>query len=109
MGLALNQVHPYTVKAGRAIMGKPNPALRIKTRIQLGRDERGNLMFEDCPPIWIQGGRAYGEGGDHIPLDDLPEWFWEYVSDPKKVSPAQLDEVGWKAKRPRKAKNGDGT
>lgn len=43
-----------------------------------------------APPIYVQGGRAYGEGGPE--LATLPDWFEEEMA---KLTPKLRDEVGW--------------
>lgn len=50
------------------------------------------LSVKDQPPIFIQGGKTYGDGGDPIARKDLPEWFHEEI---KKASPKALAECGW--------------
>jgi hypothetical protein len=40
------------------------------------------------PPIYIQGGRLYSEGGDEV--KNPPSWFWEEV---KKLTDKALEEV----------------
>lgn len=59
-------------------MGTPNPAICI------GQDGE--------PGIYIQGGQCFGAGGDHIPLDKLPGWFWTQLSLTHRIV---LGEVGF--------------
>jgi len=42
------------------------------------------------PPIFLQGGAAYSEGGP--PVTPLPEWFEEELA---KITPKALEECGW--------------
>ena len=35
------------------------------------------LTCKDSPKIAVQGGQAYGMGGDLIPTEELPAWFWD--------------------------------
>jgi hypothetical protein len=98
MALKLSEIHPYEVdrSTGKARLGKANPALIIKLARQPG-DEA------DFPPIFLQGGAAYGAGGARMNKKDLPQAFWDHIGDPKKVSDEALAEVGW----PRKKGKGD--
>jgi hypothetical protein len=48
----------------------------------------------DDPPLFIQGGQVYSEGGQIIA--DPPAWFWDELA---KVSDGTLREVGWTARR----------
>jgi hypothetical protein len=50
------------------------------------------LCGADAAPVWLQGGAVYGEGGDEIAKDELPDWFDEEL---RKCSPASLHAVGW--------------
>jgi hypothetical protein len=43
-------------------------------------------------PLFIQGGQVWGAGGDHVPMDELPPWFFEEVA---KCTPQALAVVGW--------------
>lgn len=117
MPLQLDKVHPYKALPGNRVqMGKENPVLIVKDR-KIGRVDGRLEVIEDYPPIFIQAGQAYGAGGDKINRKDLPEWFWEYVNDRKKLSEAALAECGFdptpprKGGRPKKESNdgGDGS
>lgn len=44
-------------------------------------------------PIYIQHGQTFGEGGDVIPEDALPAWFYHQLD---KCTDAALIAVGWK-------------
>jgi hypothetical protein len=46
----------------------------------------------DDPPLYIQQGCVFGEGGDPIAVADLPAWFWEELA---KCAPASLLAAGW--------------
>ena len=65
MPLVLNRVHDYERgPANTVIMKRVSPAVRVR----FARDE---------PPIFIQNGGFYGEGGQEIRRQDLPEDFWK--------------------------------
>lgn len=67
MGLELRNVQRYAQRVDEGtgqkytVLVKNNPYLRLNSG--------------DGPPIFIQGGKAYAEGGDEYELDDLPPWF----------------------------------
>lgn len=50
------------------------------------------LSHKEDPPVYIQGGAVYSEGGPA--LETLPDWFHAELA---KLSPAALQEVGWKS------------
>lgn len=65
MGLELNRVHDYERGPGNTVLMKRiNPANQIR-------------YTSDVPPVIVQGGRFYSEGGQEIPERDLPEAFWQ--------------------------------
>lgn len=80
-GLRLNQVHKYVRVPGTQEMRlmKVSPAIRLCK----GMD----------PPLWIQEGKVYGEGGDEIPKEKLPDWFHEQVA---LMTPQARSEVGYR-------------
>ncbi len=45
------------------------------------------------PPLFIQEGKVYAEGGDEIPKDQLPGWFHEQV---KIMTPQARLEIGYR-------------
>jgi hypothetical protein len=51
------------------------------------------------PPLFIQGGRIFSEGGPEMPTEQLPAWWDKEVS---KLSPAVRAEVGLVAPKPTK-------
>lgn len=65
MSLDLRRVHDYEKGPGNTVvMKRINPAVRI--RWSAGE-----------PPIFIQNGEFYAEGGQRVPRKDLPEGFWK--------------------------------
>jgi hypothetical protein len=79
MALDLRGVHVYERVpdgSGHSRLKKTNHYVRI-TR-------------EGHPPIIIQGGKVYGEGGQDI--DPLPAWFEEEIA---KLTPQVKAECGW--------------
>lgn len=74
------QVHKYEKVPGTQTtrLAKVTPYLRI-TR-------------DGHPPLYLQGGKAFGEGGAEI--ETLPIWFDEELA---KVSPKAREEIGWSA------------
>ena len=79
MPLDLKAVHLYEKVPGtdQTRLVKTNPYVR------LGR--------KDHPPIYVQGGRVYGEGGGAI--EPLPDWFDGEMA---RLSPKVRDEIGWR-------------
>lgn len=64
MGLELNRVHIYERGPANTVLMKGiNPATRIR-------------FDRETPPVFIQGGRFFGEGGVELPRKSLPEAFW---------------------------------
>lgn len=59
-------------------------------RVQVGNDPYIRLCKLEQPPLIIQHGHVYSEGGDFMPKDSLPPWFWEEA---KKISPEGLAKV----------------
>jgi hypothetical protein len=65
MSLTLSKVHEWS-----AVPGQPGEIRLIRTRNYMRL--RGGTI-ED-PPLFVQDGVVYAEGGDVI--TELPEWFW---------------------------------
>src|SRR5262245_33315591 len=80
MPLQLDQIHKFERVKGTMTVRllEIQPALRLKS----GRDN---------PPLWIQKGQIYSEGGEEIVAADAPEWFWKEL---KRTSPQILAECG---------------
>ena len=78
MPLDLKAVHLYEKVPGtdQTRLVKTNPYVR------LGR--------KDHPPIYVQGGQVYGEGGG--PIEPIPDWFDAEMA---RLSPKVRDEIGW--------------
>ena len=79
MPLDLKAVHLYEKVPGtdQTRLVKTNPYVR------LGR--------KDHPPIYVQGGQVYGEGGG--PIEPIPDWF---AGEMARLSPKVRDEIGWR-------------
>jgi len=79
MPLDLKAVQLYEKVPGtdQTRLVKTNPYVR------LGR--------KDHPPIYVQGGQVYGEGGG--PIEPLPDWFDGEMA---RLSPKVRDEIGWR-------------
>jgi len=79
MPLDLKAVHLYEKVPGtdQTRLVKTNPYVR------LGR--------KDHPPIYVQGGQVYGEGGG--PIEPIPDWFGPEM---ERLSPKVRDEIGWR-------------
>lgn len=80
-GLRLNQVHKYVRVPGTQEMRlmKVSPVVRICK----GTD----------PPLFIQEGKVYAEGGDEIPKEKLPGWFHDQV---KLMTVQARSEIGYR-------------
>lgn len=78
-GLQLTKVHEYRKVDGDETVRliRTNPLIRVRVG--------------ESPPIFVQGGRAYAEGGDEYPLEELPSWFWVEA---QKASSAVAQETG---------------
>ena len=63
MGFTLTKVHDYQVVkgTGEVRLMKENIYVRLKEGL-------------DNPPLFVQNGIVYGEGGDQI--SEVPSWFW---------------------------------
>jgi len=83
MPLDLKAVHLYEKVPGtdQTRLVKTNPYVR------LGR--------KDHPPIFVQGGQVYGEGGG--PIEPIPDWF---AGEMARLSPKVRDEIGWRTVSP---------
>jgi hypothetical protein len=55
------------------------------------------ICSKEGPPIFLQRGKAYSEGGGEIKKSDYPDWFYDQL---KTLSPNALQECGWEAKKP---------
>lgn len=84
--LALDRVHvyarhvdPVTGEVAQRLV-EHNPFLRLSNGVAEA-------------PIYIQHGQTFGEGGDIIPEDALPPWFYHQL---EKCTDAALIAVGWK-------------
>lgn len=77
MGLELSKVHDY-----QKVPGSMEVRL-VKTRPYV------RLCREGGPPLYVQEGRIYSEGGPE--MDPVPAWFWEEAG---RVAPAVRDETG---------------
>ena len=94
------KTHHYSSK-GRGVMtiDKITPYIR--------------LCQGDGPPMFIQEGKVYCEGGSAVPENQLPKWFEEELA---KADPKALKEVKFtglvtketKCGRPRKEEKVDG-
>jgi hypothetical protein len=51
------------------------------------------LCQGDGPPIFLQNGTYFYEGGEEVPKGDLPDWLEELQG---KCSPEQLKACGFK-------------
>ena len=80
MGLDLTHVQEYRLnkKSGLTEIVRENPAIRL----------RGDPLEA---PIFIQGGQFFVEGGNEIPREKLPSWFWKEA---EKVLPEVRAKVG---------------
>jgi len=47
----------------------------------------------DSPPLFLQGGQVYSEGGPLIPAEDWPDWLEGHI---KRLSPLALEECGFR-------------
>lgn len=77
--LKLSKVHEYQRVPGTESdvrLVRMHPYIRIVTPQE--------------PPLYIQDGMIFSEGGPQVADEDIPDAFWEEVS---KTSPAQLEVV----------------
>ena len=86
--------HKYHIDkaSGTAVMERVNPYIRLKIKTWIageGPEQPGHWLDE--APLFIQGGKIYGETGPAIPIKDVPEWFWKEA---KKIAPVRLKEFG---------------
>lgn len=89
MPLELERVHVYARHEGpdgevAQRLVEYNPFLRLSGGV-------------DAAPVFIQNGVAYGEGGDELSADALPDWFDGQIA---RCSDAALIAVGWKEADP---------
>lgn len=52
------------------------------------------LKVGEDPPVFIQGGKYYGEGGPMLEDDELPPWLDDEIA---RMRPGARQEVGLKA------------
>lgn len=71
------RTHEYKTVKGRAILTGVKPYVR--------------LSAFDGPPVYVQGGHFFAEGGKQIQEDQLPEWIWDEI---EKMSEQARQEVG---------------
>jgi hypothetical protein len=76
MALRLNKVHNYDINMAdkTARLLSENHYVRL-----VHRDEpkTPGEYVGDSQSIICQGGKFYGDGGDEILRDDIPDWFWK--------------------------------
>lgn len=82
MGLTL-RVHDYRVMPGT------NQARLLSMKPYI------NVKAGNGPPIFIQGGKLWAEGGEEI--KNPPEWFWDEI---KKIDPERLKAIGFSLPEP---------
>ncbi len=74
MPLQLGEIHEWKkVGKGRAVIDRVKPTVRISHAST--PDKNGHVKYD--PPIWIQDGKAYYEGGEAIKKP--PFYFWTEV------------------------------
>ena len=71
------KVHDYKRKKGsnQAVLLRITPYVRIRSGM-------------DDPPVFIQGGKFFAEGGEEFDKDELPDWV-----------PAEISKMSDSAKR----------
>jgi hypothetical protein len=72
MSLELNNVQRFAQRIDEA-SGQ-------KYTVQTVNNPYTRLNSGDGPPIFVQSGRPYAEGGDEYDLEDLPPWFTEQAA-----------------------------
>ncbi len=83
MSLSLNRVHVFARRKNE----------RGETVTQLIRtDLYTRLSSQGEPPVFLQGGRFYSEGGDEYLGDQLPGWVEIEL---QKLNPSVLEECGF--------------
>lgn len=92
--MGLNKMpHIREIRNGVSVVVKEQPYRRVR-------------LSKDTPPIFIQSGKFYYEGGTQVQRSELPEGFMDFLRD--KFSAASLAKVGLdlgeKTKRGRPAK-----
>lgn len=80
MALMLNKVHDYQKVPGK----------RHDVRL-VGEHHYVRLGGNGLPPIFIQDGHCYSEGGEELALDKLSEPFWVEA---RKITPEMRRTVG---------------
>jgi hypothetical protein len=81
MPLQLSKVH-LTEK----ISGTYNESRVIRTNHYI------RVVAGNGPPLYIQGGEVFSEGGPLMEEKDIPDWFWVEVC---KLSDSALKAVGY--------------
>ncbi len=85
MPLNLSQIHKWKkVGPGRAVVDQVVPTARVSHANP--PDKNGLVMYD--PPIWIQDGKMYSEGGQAVKKP--PFYFWQEV---EKWSPEYRSEM----------------
>lgn len=51
------------------------------------------LNCGEGPPVFVQHGQPYAEGGEHLTEGKLPDWYWDELA---KMTPEARREVGLK-------------
>ena len=80
MALNLNP-HEYTV----------NPETSQPTLLRINPYVR--LRQDDGPPLFLQGGQVYSEGGPLIPREEWPDWLVDAIL---RLNNSGLEESGFK-------------
>lgn len=108
--LELNKVQEYERVPGhpsQARMVGYRPYWRVVHRTKTEeRDENNRIIWNDDPPVIVQDGHYYGQGGDPMRYSEVPDWFWaearKLPADRRKVYGIVLPEE--KGGRPKKSK-----
>lgn len=69
--------HEYKTIRGKAVLTRQRPYVRV--------------FAESGPPVFIQGGQFYTEGGQEIPEAELPDWVWDEIG---RMSETAKQEAG---------------
>jgi hypothetical protein len=70
------RVHEYYSTGGREVLNRTNPYAR--------------LTKKDEPTFVVQSGCIYGQGGDLIEPELVPEWVWSRI---EAMTPSVRDEL----------------
>ena len=71
------KTHEFTMKRGQPVISRTNPYVR--------------LCRGEGPPVFIQGGSFYYEGGQEVKEGEFPDWLPEML---KTLSLEVREEVG---------------